>query len=69
MFKYQELIDNLPREEVDLAIKKMVDNYDLTGNYYDKGESTVYSLFYGRRTFNAFFTLTPEFITIIDQYT
>ena len=69
MFKYQELIDNLPREEVDLAIKKMVDNYDLTGNYYDKGENTVYSLFYGIRIFSVFFTLTPEFMTIIDKYT
>lgn len=69
MFKYQELIDNLPKEEVDLAIKKMVDNYDLTGKYFDKGENTVYSFRYGIRTFNAFFTLTPEFIIIIDKYT
>ena len=37
MFKYQELIERLSVEEVNSAIKKMVDNYDLTGKYHERG--------------------------------
>ena len=34
MFKYQELIERLSIEEVNSAIKKIVNTYDLTGNFF-----------------------------------
>ena len=61
MFKYQELIDILPVAEVNSAIKKMVDNYDLTGKYHD-----IY--YYGEEFIKKYFNLSPEFLSLMKDY-
>ena len=64
MFKYQELIERLSVEEVNLAIKKMVDNYDLIGKYYEKDNC------FGDkgRLIKEYFNFSPEFLSLMDEY-
>lgn len=64
MFKYKELIERLSVEEVNSAINKMVDNYDMTGKYHEKDNS-----FGGRgRLINEYFNLSPDFLSLMDDY-
>ena len=66
MFEYQRLIDKLPAEEVNSAIRKIVDNYDLTGHYFGKEEECYHlnavGLFYN------YFSPNPEFTKLMDEY-
>ena len=66
MFKYQELIERLSVDEVNSAIKKMVDNYDLTGNFIDTSKDDTY-LWDKERTFKKFFNLSQDFLELLDS--
>lgn len=67
MFKYQELIERLSVEEVNSTIKKMVDNYDLTGKYHKK-EKDNFFIFNGEWLIKKYFQLSPEFLSLMDDY-
>lgn len=67
MFKYQELIEILSVEEVNSAIKKMVDNYDLTVKFHAK-EKDNFNIFNGERLIKKYFNLSPEFLSLMDDY-
>lgn len=60
MFKYQELIERLSIEEVNSAIKKIVNTYDLTGNFFETSWDK-------ERTFKIFFNLSPDFIELFES--
>lgn len=62
MFKYQELIERLSVEEINSTIKKMVDNYDLTGKYHDN------YYFFKEDLIKKYFNLSPEFLSLMDVY-
>ena len=68
MFKYQELIDLLPAEKVNAAIKRMADCYDLTGNFFEKEDNRVYYVLNGERLLKNYFELSSEFISLLDNY-
>ena len=61
MFTYQKLIDKLSVEEVNTIVKRMVDNYDLTGKYHD-----IY--YYGEEFIKKYFNLSPEFLSLMDDF-
>lgn len=65
MFKYQDLIDKLSPVEIDSTIKKMVDNYDLTRDYYCKDEKKIFNV---KKTINKCFHLSPEFTELMEYY-
>ena len=67
MFKYQELIERLSVEEINSAIKTMVDNYDLTGKFHKKEKDDFY-FFNGERLMKKNFNLSPEFLSLMDDY-
>ena len=67
MFKYQELIERLSVEEVNSAIKKMVDNYDLTGKYHERGND-LYIFNVKESLIKKYFNLSPEFLSLMDEY-
>ena len=67
MFEYQGLIDKLPVEEINLAIKKIVDNYDLTGLYFGKNEKEYYFL-NSAGVFYKYFSPNPDFTKLMDEY-
>ena len=66
MFEYQGLIDKLSVEEVNSAIRKIVDDYDLTGRYFGKEEEHYYLNATG--IFNKYFSPNPEFTKLMDEY-
>ncbi len=66
MFKYQELIDKLQVEDVNSAIKRMVDNYDLTGKYYGKDEDDILFLVHRELFFEKYCSLSPDFLKYIE---
>jgi len=66
MFKYQELIDNLQVEEVNSAIKRMVDNYDLTGKIYAKEEEDILFVIHKELYFEKYCSLSPHFLKNLD---
>jgi hypothetical protein len=68
MFEYQGLIDKLSVEEVNSAIKKIVDNYDLTGHYFNKEEKNKYYCFNAAGVFHKFFPISSEFTRLMDKY-
>jgi len=65
MFEYQRLIDKLPAEEVNSAIRKIVDNYDLTGHYFGKEEHYYFN---AAGIFYKYFSPKPEFTKLMDEY-
>lgn len=68
MFKYKELIERLSVEEVNSAIKKMVDTYDLTGKYH-KSENDPYYIFNVKEgLMRGYFHLSPEFLSLMKDY-
>ena len=67
MFEYQGLIDKLPVEEVNSAIKRIVDNYDLTGHYFSKEEEDHYHL-HAAGIFHGYFCINPDFSKLLDEY-
>lgn len=67
MFNYQELIDLLPTEEIYSAIKRMVDNFDLTGNYHGN-DNHKYFVLNGESLLKEYFDLSPEFLSLINNY-
>ena len=66
MFEYQALIDKLSVEEVNSAIKSIVDNYDLTGHYFGKVEEHDHLNAAG--IFYKYFSPNPEFAKLMDEY-
>ena len=67
MLKYQELIERLSVEEVNSTIRKMVDNYDLTGKYHNN-EKENHFIVSGERLIKKYFNLSPEFLSLMDDY-
>ena len=66
MFKYQELIDKLQVEDVNSAIKRMVDNYDLTGKYYAKEEDDLLFIIHKELFLEKYCSLSPDFFKDIE---
>ena len=67
MLKYQELIERLSVEEVNSTIRKMVDNYDLTGKYH-KNEKENHFIVSGERLIKKYFNLSPEFLSLMYDF-
>lgn len=67
MFIYQRLIDLLPNEEVNTAITKIVDNYDMTGNYHEKNDS-AFLIFNAEELLKKYLDLPNEFLSLIEDY-
>lgn len=61
----EKLIDKLLAEEVNSAIRKIVDNYDLTGYYFGKENKYISN---AAKLFYKYFTPTPEFTKLMDEY-
>lgn len=66
MNNYQDIIDKIPLVEIDSAIKKMVNNFDLKGNYYGT-QSDIYNPKHWEKLFRQFFTITSELSDIIEK--
>ena len=60
MYEYKKLIEKLSPDEVNSAIKKMVDTYDLTGHFFESSWDK-------ERTFKEFFNLSPDFLELFDS--
>ena len=58
-----DIIERLSFAEIDSAINKMVNNYDLTGKCYDAKD--IY--FSAENVFKQYFNLTPEIIELINR--
>lgn len=67
MFKYQELIDKLQVEDINSAIKRMVDNYNLTGKYYGKDEDDIMFVVHRELFFEKYCSLSPDFLKHIEN--
>ena len=68
MFEYQELIERLSVDEVNSAVKKMVETYDLTGKYHERGNDPHYIFNVKERLIKKYFNLSPEFLSLMDDY-
>jgi hypothetical protein len=67
MYKYQKIIDAISLAEIESAIKKMADNYDLTGLYLDKADNACDHL-YGEKVFKKYFGINSDVSNLIDFF-
>lgn len=68
MFEYQGLINELPPEEVNSHIKRMMDNYDLTGDFYSKDEGGFILIINKETYFKKHYTLSETFYKCLQSF-
>lgn len=67
MHKYNEIIKMFPKTEIDSALKKMIENFDLSGNYFPVSKKSYYNLS-SEEFLKQYFNITPNLSNTIKLY-